>query len=283
MSIKKNLALLFFTATITMISTIAGFANVYPEAEPNDTKEAANQLTVGTQTLAEAVNGNFANEYFVKGELNSSADVDWYKISLVPSMKNYLTVNRYSGSVYNNTTFKFYSSDGSLLQTFAYTSDQVRVFHLEANTAQTYYMSVASSDWSGDFTYVMQMGNPSPVFKNVKQVFPSTTFGAGHPQWINTYNLKSDTSIPKNALCYSINLAGPSAGSVDSRYFKNESLTWNTLKLGSNQIVPTDLVKMRQLWQFKFNATKVATDRVVTPTVSLSYVYAHLPDEEMQY
>lgn len=105
---RKNLKGLF-VLSVMCFCLLAGGTTIYAqkvsETESNDTKETAQLIQANKETAAGIVNGNYPDQYVVKG-YTSTTDDDWYKVYLT-SGTQYVTCND------NGFSFEVYDPAGN--------------------------------------------------------------------------------------------------------------------------------------------------------------------------
>ena len=227
---------------------LAGGTTIYAqkvsETESNDTKETAQLIQANKETAAGIVNGNYPDQYVVKG-YTSTTDDDWYKVYLT-SGTQYVTCNEKTGF-------------------------GVKAYPFSAESEGYYYVKVTGAVPSSE-SYLLLVGGPTYMVAKCEVKLQPVTM-ANNTDKVIDFDITKENQLPENAIVYSISMNGIGSNSVDGISLTNtitnktvdlRRYSWNQSKLESMNLI------LKSSWIVELAYYK---DTSFTPSVDLRYAY----------
>lgn len=245
------------------------------ETEPNNTIEDANLIDRNNEKPSTVASGKLDGRNMVNGHLDSTTDVDWYKVVLMSSSDyNILDFRVSSGSL----DVEMYNTNKELMKGCSFknlSNTSKRTHYLDILQTGTYYIKVFNPS-SNYVSYNFTVGSPiylvSTYSKDFGYISSSTT---------KELNLENDNTVKKDALVYRVEMNYGSYSGIDSRKFTNASQSFWTTTFSSTGEYPVAVVKQNKLnqrWSFQYNLSNRA--RSSKASVKLNYVYPYIPENE---
>lgn len=244
---RKNLKGLF-VLSVMCFCLLAGGTTIYAqkvsETESNDTKETAQLIQANKETAAGIVNGNYPDQYVVKG-YTSTTDDDWYKVYLT-SGTQYVTCNEKTGF-------------------------GVKAYPFSAESEGYYYVKVTGAVPSSE-SYLLLVGGPTYMVAKCEVKLQPVTM-ANNDAEVVKFDISNESRLPEDAIVCEISMNGLRNNSVDGITVTNEATnrtvdlrrySWNQSKLESMNL------SLKSNWFVEFAYYK---DTSFTPSVDLRYAY----------
>ena len=265
---RKNLKGLF-VLSVMCFCLLAGGTTIYAqkvnETESNDTKETAQLIQANKETAAGIVNGNYPDQYVVKG-YTSTTDDDWYKVYLT-SGTQYVTCND------NGFSFEVYDPAGNRItrQSYEKTGFGVKAYPFSAESEGYYYVKVTGAVPSSE-SYLLLVGGPTYMVAKCEVKLQPVTM-ANNTDKVIDFDITKENQLPENAIVYSISMNGIGSNSVDGISLTNtitnktvdlRRYSWNQSKLESMNLI------LKSSWIVELAYYK---DTSFTPSVDLRYAY----------
>ena len=265
---RKNLKGLFVLSVICFY-LLAGGTTIYAqkvnETESNDTKETAQLIQANKETAAGIVNGDYPDQYVVKG-YTSTTDDDWYKVYLT-SGTQYVTCND------NGFSFEVYDPAGNRItrQSYEKTGFGVKAYPFSAESEGYYYVKVTGAVPSSE-SYLLLVGGPTYMVAKCEVKLQPVTM-ANNTDKVIDFDITKENQLPENAIVYSISMNGIGSNSVDGISLTNtitnktvdlRRYSWNQSKLESMNLI------LKSSWIVELAYYK---DTSFTPSVELRYAY----------
>lgn len=241
-------------------------AETVSEEEPNDTLSQAQLIFANNESASGCVNGTYAGQHVVSGTI-SSYDTDWYMVWLSPGTQ-YVTSNgaSYSYEIYASTDLVNPIDTG----TYINIGSGIVANSFTVSSSDTYYVKLTGLQ-SGTSSYTLSVGGPTYLVDDHYHAFGSIHMSGSN---VTKYNDTSNySSIPSNAIVYSIIMGGVSSSNVNGVDVLNPDGAYSCTLSGYNMSTNVSLyanVPARASWTYIFKYKKNTT---IYPNVTVKYVY----------
>lgn len=277
MSIMRKIfkALIVLGSILILSPTTPSFAagTMVNETEPNNTMDTANYVTRNQSTPAQAVDGSYSGEFFMKAS-GKKDDDDWFRFTLPAKTDSYLSFVSDSG-LYNITVF---DEDSNIIGSNEYKAVLGKtIFNLNIKEEGTYYLQIYCRVGG---SYKFSIGNPNYTIGNYNYSLGSLSFVKDKDYEI-TKDFSQISAVPKGAIVYNIDLDGGSGSLTKAAQLKTARYTsWiNTPRYVWKSNLPVNYTsEFHQSWYFKYTPVKTGT---LIAGIKFRYVYPLLPPNEV--
>lgn len=269
----KTLIVLGALLILSPATPILAAGTMVNETEPNNTMDTANYIMRNQSTPAQAVDGSYSGEFFMKAS-GKKDDDDWFRFNLPANSDSYLSFVADSG-LYNITV---YDKDSNIIGSNEYKAVSGKtIFNLKIKEEGTYYLQIYCRV-SG--SYKFSIGNPNYTVGSYNYSLGSLSFING-----KDYELSKDFSkisaVPKGSIVYNIDLNGGSGSLIKAAQVKTARYSsWiNTPRyVWISNLTVNNTSEFHQSWYFKYTPIKTGT---LLANVKFRYVYPVLPSNEV--
>lgn len=270
MKLRKSLFAAAFSG-ILLLTPVTAHAQVYQEANSNETIDQAQDIVRDNKTVYQYATGDNSQAYIIDGYLDNVEDADWFKIDLNANQNNYLVFSHYNSST-NASIVEICNDQGNVISGNSYRAVGGGGVNVMINTPYTgtYYVKVYSSTWNGKLNYRMSIGEPICEIESYTYKFGTITLGPSNSNWSGSADLSKE-KLPVNAIVRKVSLLGVGPSAYKSMAYRNEFISWRNITLSGYSTPCTQEYKLTQTWQIKYVGNN--RDKKVTPSLTLYYTY----------
>lgn len=282
---KKIYITILSTFFIFLFANTAYAATEINEIEPNGSTTQAQVIVTNNEKPAELIKANATGTNYVHGNISDRTDEDFYKVFLSADNKNILSIA--NSAISGTGIFEVYDEDLNLITSINYKKNSlysVTPYYVNIPKSGYYYVKVHSSLLTGD--YYFYIGGPHYQFNNYEYTASSAlTLTPAQKSVQAIYDFSNISSIPDNAIIWSVNLNGTKTNYASNQYRSikiDGDSSWITTGpyVYTTNVSPTSNVRAKSKWVYKLdgNVSKSQKYFSLIPKISFSYMYPVLPE-----
>lgn len=281
----KKIYITILSVCFVLLFATTSFATTVNDIEPNNSASEAQLIQRNNEDPAQIITGNYTSQQVVIGNLTDGTDQDWYKVYLPANSNTILGIN--SSALSYKGDFEIYDENLNLISRITHVQDSSYFgaipYYANIQTTGFYYVKVSTISDGGDYRFYI--GGPDYALNSYIYTAPSALTLTPTIKTIQaTYDFRNVTSIPSNAIVYSVTLDGTKTNNAtnqarsikvasDSSWITTAAYTYVAdVPVVSNKI-------LKNSWVFKLDGTVSASTGHfdLIPKITFKYIYPVLP------